>query len=108
VFNVTAAGPSVWRAFDMMAIPKDAPHPEAALRWINYIEDPKVNAAITNEVYYPTANVPARKFVTPAIAQDLSVYPPDDVFKKMTLMKPKPIEILRLENRLWSQLKNIH
>ncbi|MBN3825991.1 polyamine ABC transporter substrate-binding protein [Burkholderia sp. Ac-20384] len=92
-------------AFDMMAIPKDAPHPEAALKWINYIEDPKVNAAITNEVYYPTANVPARKFVTPAIAQDLSVYPPDDVFKKMTLMKPKPVEILRLENRLWTQLK---
>jgi putrescine transport system substrate-binding protein len=95
-------------AFDMMAIPKDAPHPEAALKWINYIEDPKVNAAITNEVYYPTANVPARKFVTPAIAQDLSVYPPDDVFKKMTLMKPKPVEILRLENRLWTQLKTIH
>jgi putrescine transport system substrate-binding protein len=95
-------------AFDMMAIPKDAPHPEAALKWINYIEDPKVNAAITNEVYYPTANVPARKFVTPAIAQDLSVYPPDDVFKKMTLMKPKPVEILRLENRLWMQLKTIH
>ena len=95
-------------AFDMMAIPKDAPHPEAALQWINYIEDPKVNAAITNEVYYPTANVPARKFVTPAIAQDLSVYPPDDVFKKMTLMKPKPVEIIRLENRLWTQLKTIH
>jgi len=95
-------------AFDMMAIPKDAPHPEAALKWINYIEDPKVNAAITNEVYYPTANVPARQFVTPAIAQDLSVYPPDDVFKKMTLMKPKPVEILRLENRLWTQLKTIH
>ncbi|WP_179401362.1 polyamine ABC transporter substrate-binding protein [Burkholderia guangdongensis] len=95
-------------AFDMMAIPKDAPHPEAALKWINYIEDPKVNAGITNEVYYPTANVPARKFVTPAIAQDLSVYPPDDVFKKMTLMKPKPVEILRLENRLWTQLKTSH
>ncbi|OAJ62160.1 ABC transporter substrate-binding protein [Paraburkholderia ginsengiterrae] len=95
-------------AFDMMAIPKDAPHPEAALQWINYIEDPKVNAAITNEVYYPTANVPARKFVTPTIAQDLSVYPPDDVFKKMTLMKPKPVEILRLENRLWTQLKTVH
>ncbi|MFD1560173.1 polyamine ABC transporter substrate-binding protein [Paraburkholderia silviterrae] len=95
-------------AFDMMAIPKDAPHPEAALQWINYIEDPKVNAAITNEVYYPTANVPARKFVTPAIAHDLSVYPPDDVFKKMTLMKPKPVEILRFENRLWTQLKTVH
>ncbi|KVF68330.1 ABC transporter substrate-binding protein [Burkholderia sp. FL-7-2-10-S1-D7] len=94
-------------AFDMMAIPKDAPHPEAALKWINYIEDPQVNAGITNEVFYPTANVPARKFVLAAIAQDPSVYPSDDVLKKMTLMKPKPVAIMRLENRLWSQLKTM-
>jgi glycine/D-amino acid oxidase-like deaminating enzyme len=85
-----------------------APHPEAALRWINYIEDPKVNAAITNEVFYPTANHAAREFVIPAVAQDPTVYPPDDVLKKMTLMKPTPIEIVRLENRLWAQLKTLH
>jgi putrescine transport system substrate-binding protein len=95
-------------AFDVMAIPKDAPHPQAALRWINYIEDPKVNAAITNEVFYPTANHAARQFVTPAVAQDPTVYPPDDVLKKMTLMKPTSVEIVRLENRLWSQLKTLH
>ena len=95
-------------AFDVMVIPKDAPHPQAALKWINYIEDPKVNAAITNEVFYPTANHAAREFVIPAVAQDPTVYPPDDVLKKMTLMKPTPIEIVRLENRLWAQLKTLH
>ncbi|ONT84233.1 polyamine ABC transporter substrate-binding protein, partial [Burkholderia cenocepacia] len=42
--------------FDVMVIPKDAPHPEAAMKWINYVSDPKVNAAITNTVFYPTAN----------------------------------------------------
>ncbi len=95
-------------AFDVMVIPKDAPHPQAALKWINYIEDPKINAAITNEVFYPTANHAARQYVVPAVAQDPTVYPPDDVLKKMTLMKPTPIEIVRLENRLWSQLKTLH
>jgi len=95
-------------AFDVMVIPKDATHPEAALRWINYIEDPKVNAAITNEVFYPTANQAARQFVTLAISQDPTVYPPDDVLKKMTLMKPTPVDIVRLENHLWSQLKTLH
>ncbi|MFM0341517.1 polyamine ABC transporter substrate-binding protein [Paraburkholderia fungorum] len=95
-------------AFDVMVIPKDAPHPQAALRWINYIEDPKVNAAITNEVFYPTANHAARQYVVPAVAQDPTVYPSDDVLKKMTLMKPTPVEIVRLENRLWSQLKTLH
>jgi putrescine transport system substrate-binding protein len=46
--------------------------------------------------------------VIPAVAQDPTVYPPDDVLKKMTLMKPTPIEIVRRENRLWAQLKTLH
>ena len=91
-----------------MVIPKDAPHPESALKWINYISDPKVNAAITNTVFYPTANKAAHQFVTPAVAQDPTVYPPEDVLKKMVLMKPMPADILRLENRLWAQLKTGH
>ncbi|WP_179405608.1 polyamine ABC transporter substrate-binding protein [Burkholderia guangdongensis] len=94
--------------FDLMGIPKGAPHPEAALQWINYIEDPKVNAGITNAVFYPTANVPARKYVNPAILKDTGVYPSEDVLLKMTLMKPLPAEIRRLENRLWSQIKTGH
>ena len=102
-FSNVKEGGVLW--FDMMAVPKDAPHPEAAMKWINYIEDPKVNAQITNEVFYPTANEAAHQYVTPAVAQDASVYPSEDVLKKMTLLKSLPVEILRLENRLWSQLK---
>nr|WKF58497.1 Putrescine-binding periplasmic protein SpuD [Paraburkholderia busanensis] len=102
-FSNVKEGGLLW--FDVMVIPKDAPHPEAALKWINYIEDPKVNAAITNEVFYPTANRAARPFVAPVVAQDPSVYPGDEVLSRMTLIKPVPIEIVRLENRLWAQLK---
>jgi putrescine transport system substrate-binding protein len=102
-FSNVKEGGLLW--FDVMVIPKDAPHPEAAMKWINYIEDPKVNAQITNEVFYPTANRSARQFVTPGVANDQNVYPSDDVLKKMTLMRPMPSDILRLENRLWAQLK---
>jgi putrescine transport system substrate-binding protein len=102
-FSNVKEGGLLW--FDMMTIPKDAPHPEAAMKWINYIEDPKVNAAITNEVFYPTANRAARQFVSPVVSQDPSVYPGDDVLSKMTLMRPLPADIVRLENRLWAQLK---
>ncbi|MDE1179061.1 polyamine ABC transporter substrate-binding protein [Paraburkholderia sp.] len=100
--NIKDAG-LLW--MDVMVIPKDAPHPEAAMKWMNYIEDPKVSAAITNEVFYPTVNRTARKFVTPAIEQDVNVYPPEPVLSKMTLMRPQPTAIMRLENRLWAQLK---
>ena len=97
-FSNPKEGGLLW--FDVMVIPKDAPHAEAALKWINYVSDPKVNAAITNTVFYPTANKAAHQFVTPAVARDPTVYPPEDVLKKMVLMKPMPADILRLENRL--------
>jgi putrescine transport system substrate-binding protein len=102
-YSIVKEGGLLW--FDMMAIPKDAPHSDAALKWINYIEDPKVNAAITNEVYYPTANAAAKQFVKPEIAQDPTIYPSDETLQKMALLRPLPVEILRLENRLWSNLK---
>ena len=96
-------GAPLW--FDSMVIPADAPHAAEAMSWINYIEDPKINAAITNEVFYPTANKDARKYVKPEIANDKTIYPPESVLKTLYLMKPIPPEILRLQNRLWTELK---
>jgi putrescine transport system substrate-binding protein len=55
-FSNVKEGGLLW--FDVMVIPKDAAHAEAAIKRINYIADPKVNATITNEVFYPTANKP--------------------------------------------------
>ncbi|WP_229708905.1 polyamine ABC transporter substrate-binding protein [Silvimonas iriomotensis] len=105
-YYIPKGGAPVW--FDTMAIPKDAPHPEAALKWINYIETPQVHAEITNQVFYPNANVEARKFVKPEVANDPVVYPPPEVAKTLFLLKPLPAEIMRLENRLWAQYKSGH
>jgi len=38
-YYIPKGGAPVW--FDVMAIPKDAKNKEAALQWINYIEDPR-------------------------------------------------------------------
>ncbi|TDR82120.1 putrescine transport system substrate-binding protein [Paludibacterium purpuratum] len=105
-YFIPKAGAPVW--FDVMVIPKDAPNVAAAHQWINYIEDPKVNAQITNEVFYPTANKEARKYVNPAIANDPTIYPSPAVIKTLFLLKPIPPDVLRLQNRLWTQLKTGH
>ncbi|SCK28314.1 polyamine ABC transporter substrate-binding protein [Vogesella sp. LIG4] len=91
--------------FDMMAIPRDAANPEAALAWINFIQDPAINAEITNKVYYPTANLAARKYVKPELANDPSIYPSEAVMKTLFPLKPLPPDVMRLEHRLWTQLK---
>jgi putrescine transport system substrate-binding protein len=102
-YFIPKSGAPLW--FDSMVIPADAAHAESALQWMNYIEDPRVNAAITNEVFYPTANKAARQFVDPAIRNDPTVYPPPEVIKTLFLLRPISPETLRLQNRLWTQLK---
>jgi putrescine transport system substrate-binding protein len=61
--------------FDVMAIPKDAKHPENAHKWIDYILRPEVHAALTNAVFYANPNKEARKFVKPELANDKTVFP---------------------------------
>ncbi|WJF89131.1 polyamine ABC transporter substrate-binding protein [Paraburkholderia bonniea] len=103
-YYIPKGGAPIW--FDVMAIPKDAPHKEAALAWINYIETPQVHAAITNAVFYPNANLEARKYVNKDVANDPAVYPPPEVIKTLFLLKPLPPAIQRLQTRLWTELKS--
>jgi putrescine transport system substrate-binding protein len=102
-YYIPKGGAPIW--FDVMAIPKDAPHKEAAHEWINYIETPQVHAEITNTVYYPSANREAKKYVKPDVAKDPAVYPPADVVKTLFLLKPLPTDIQRLQTRLWTEFK---
>ncbi|AIL32788.1 polyamine ABC transporter substrate-binding protein [Basilea psittacipulmonis] len=102
-YYIPKGGAPVW--FDTMAVPKDAPHPENAMKFINYMEDPKVHAAITNEMFYPNANATARQYIVPEIANNKQLYPDEEVAKTLFVIKPQPMNILRLETRLWSDLK---
>jgi putrescine transport system substrate-binding protein len=61
--------------FDTMAIPKDAPNPEAAHAFINYILKPEVHAQLTNAVFYANPNKASLPHVNPEIANDKSVFP---------------------------------
>ena len=105
-YYIPKGGAPVW--FDVMAIPADAKDKDAAMQWINYIETPQVHAAITDEVYYPSANLEARKYVDKSVANDPAVYPSADVVKTLFLLKPLPPAILRLQTRLWTQFKTGH
>ena len=60
--------------FDTMAIPKDAPHPENALKWINYILRPEVAAALTDKVFYANPNAASLKFVKKDVADNKTIF----------------------------------
>ena len=68
---------------DTLAIPKDAKHPDNALKFINYFLQPKVSASFTNAVFYPVANAAAKEFIQPEIVADKSTFLSDDNMAKM-------------------------
>jgi putrescine transport system substrate-binding protein len=96
-------GAPVW--FDTMAVPKDAPNFDNAMKFINYIETPEVHAAITNEMFFTNANKTAREHVLPEIAANEELYPGAEKAKTLFVIKPQPMKILRLQTRLWAELK---
>ena len=103
-YFIPKGGAPAW--FDVMAVPKDAPHPENAMAFVNYIETPQVHAAITNTMFYPNANKEARKYVVKEVADNPEIYPSPEVAKTLFVIKALPLSILRLQTRLWAELKS--
>ena len=92
-------------ATDMLAIPKDAPHPDNAHRFINYILRPDVIARITDTVSYPNPNLAATALVDPEIREDPGIYPPPSVMQRLYLDEPVPRAYEKLRTRVWNRIK---
>lgn len=102
-YAIPGEGAVMW--FDFLAVPKDAPHPDAAHAFLNYILEPEVMAAITNEVFYANANAKAVPFVAKEILADPDVYPAPEMMQRLFAeMAPSP-EIESLRARLWNAVK---
>jgi putrescine transport system substrate-binding protein len=93
-------------AIDMLGIPADAPHPDNAHAFIDYILRPEVIAAISNAVSYPNPNLAATALVDPEIRDDPGIYPPEAVRRLLYIDLPAPRAYERLRTRAWSHMKS--
>ncbi|SDG37972.1 MULTISPECIES: polyamine ABC transporter substrate-binding protein [unclassified Duganella] len=91
--------------FDTMAIPADAPHPNNAHLWINYIMRPEVHASLTNKVFYANPNAASVKFVRKDIASNKSVFLSEEDKKRMTPPEAVPADIRRNITRIYTKFK---
>jgi putrescine transport system substrate-binding protein len=91
--------------FDMMAIPADASHPKNAHAFINYIMRPEVHATITNKVNYANPNKESRKFITPEVAKNPSVFPSSTEMAAMVAPKALSNDVRRLATRAYTGFK---
>jgi len=91
--------------FDTMAIPADAPHPGNAQKWINYILQPKVEAGLTNKVFYANPVPASRPFVNKAVADDPAVFLSPEAMKSMANPEALTNDMRRTMTRLYTQFK---
>ena len=102
-YVIPKEGAPMW--FDMMAIPKDAKHPDNAHVFINYIMRPDVAAEISNYVSYASANKAAFANIDPELKANTGVYPTEEAKKGLFSLAVLPAEVDRLFNRVWTGLK---
>lgn len=102
-YSIPTEGAMQW--FDMMAIPADAPNPEGAHAFINFVMKPEIKADITNYVFYANANVPSLPLVEEDIRNDPAVFPTPEVLEKLYPMVTRDARTDRTMTRLWTTAK---
>ena len=102
-YTVPKEGSNIW--FDAMLIPKDAPHPDNALLFLNYMLRPDVIAECTNYTYYANGNQASRKLVLPEILEDPAIYPDAETQKRMFPSVVRDEAMQRVITREWTRLK---
>jgi len=96
-------GAQLW--FDMLAIPADAPNPEGAQRFIDFMLRPEVMAGVTNRVRYPNAVPASRPFLDAAVAADPNIYPSAEAVARSFTVAAPPPAAERARARSWSRFK---
>ncbi len=99
--SVPKDGTIIW--FDNYAIPADAPHPDNAHAFINYMMRPEVAAANSNLVHYANGNAASVALLDPAVRDDPGVYPPPETMAKLFPNLARSPDFTRLLNRTWTR-----
>jgi putrescine transport system substrate-binding protein len=99
--TVPTDGTVIW--FDMYAIPADAPHPNNAHAFINFMMKPEVAAANSNFVHYANGNAASVPLLDPSVRDDPGVYPPPETMAKLFPNLAHTQEFTRELNRTWTR-----
>ena len=103
-YNPVKEGSLMW--FDQMAIPADAPNPDGALAFINFIINPENIAAASNYVYFANGVDPAMQALNDDVIGDTAIYPDEETLNNLYTTTPWEPRTQRAATRLWTKVKS--
>jgi putrescine transport system substrate-binding protein len=102
-YAVPHEGAMLW--VDVAAVPKDAPHPDMAYRFLDFMLEPKVAAASSTVTGYANANVPATALLDKSISENPWIYPTESARARLYTISAGTAEQTRERTRLWTAIK---
>ena len=97
-------GALMW--FDNMAIPADAPNPEGAHKFLDFIMDAQNMAAASNYVYYANGNLASQEFLVEDVIGDTAIYPDEATLENLYTTSPYDAKVQRTVTRMWTKIKS--
>ncbi len=102
-YAIPSEGALMW--FDQMAIPTDAPNPEAAHLFLDFIMRAYVMAKASNYVYYANGNKASQGLLEADVIGDPAIYPDAATLENLYSVTAYPPKVNRKVTRLWTKVK---
>lgn len=103
VFTVPREGGTIW--VDSMCIPAEAPNPDAAHLWINWVLEAEVGAALSNYNHYASPNEASLPFILKEDLNNPGVWPPQEIMDTLRYIKDLGAENT-LVDQAWTMVKS--
>lgn len=106
-FKIVSATPKegFTLSLDSFVMHKNAPRPDLALKFINFMLDGQNGAQLTNLMGSGNPNAAAIKFVRHELTQIPAIFPQPAALAKAEQLKDLDVKSRRLYSRLWSEIK---
>lgn len=103
-YVIPEEGSNIW--IDNLAIPVDAPNPELAMVFMDYILHPQVGADISNFTAYASPNGTAIEMglIDEELLNDPAIYPPEEILENLFWITDAPPEVEQMYNDAWDEL----
>ena len=105
-YVIPQEGSIIWT--DNMCIPKGAPNKAIAEKFINYILEPEIGATLSNFIRYGTPNEASVPFINPDDIDNTTIYPPQDVRKRLFFLANLGTETEDLYQQVWAEVITHH
>ena len=102
-YTIPKEGAIDW--YDVMYIPADAPHPNNAYLFLDFMLRPDVVARASNYIGYANANRDALPLVDEALSSDPAIYPDPETMNRLEPSVVLPPKLERRRSRTWTKIK---